>query len=95
VFCGNRSDLLLGGHASPGGREDGVFLARVDTMTRIHRGPSAVTKERQGKARGGTSLEADVEFPTREGIDGQPSRDIEDRDGTVDKGSSLHATSRS
>jgi len=59
-------------------------------MTRIHSGPSAVTKERQGKARGGTSLEADVEFPTREGIDGQPSRDIEDRDGTVDKGSKVH-----
>jgi len=69
VFCCNRSDLPLDGHASPGGRDYRGFLARVDTLGSIHGGPSAVTEDRQGKARGETSLEREVEFTTSEGID--------------------------
>jgi len=37
VFCCNRSDLPLGGHASPGGCEYGDSLARVDTLGHIRR----------------------------------------------------------
>jgi len=44
VFCCNRSDLPLGGHASPGGRGYGDFLARVDTLERIYGGPSEVNR---------------------------------------------------
>jgi len=44
VCCCNRSDLPLGGHASPGGREYGGSLARVDTLRRIFGGPSEVNR---------------------------------------------------
>jgi len=44
VCCCNRSDLPLGGHASPGGREYGGFLARIDTLGGIYGGPSEVNR---------------------------------------------------
>jgi hypothetical protein len=44
VFCCNRSDLPLDGHALPGEREYGDFLVRFNTLGRIRGSPSAVHK---------------------------------------------------
>ena len=70
VFCCNRSDLPLGGHVSPGDRDYGGFIARVDTLGRIHGGLSAVNQRETSKSARRDPLEAEVELPTREGIDG-------------------------